>query len=194
MKQLLKKKFNYLLLLLTMFTAGSAMSQWSEMIASDKRVNVDMSDFKTFDWASNDADYKTGFFEIIEDEIYTNEIKKAVKYEMEARSYRQNNYNPDLLVTFNVLEGPAEYMGFAEGSITSTTFDDEVRERGYRETYMLDKGTLLIGLIDKKTGKLVWQGFASGVMDGDIYNKGDIKVKEAVSEIFDEEFNYSSEK
>ncbi|MFT6205874.1 MAG: hypothetical protein ACI9V1_002008 [Spirosomataceae bacterium] len=187
----LNKTFNYFLVTLLTFTVGTAMSQ---MIASDKKVDVDMSDFKTFDWVSNDANFKTGFFEIIEDAVYTNEIKQAVKYELEARSYNHSNNDSDLLVTFKVLQGSAEYMGFSEGSITSTTFDDEVRQKGYRETYMLDKGTLLIALIDKKTGKLVWQGFASGVMDGDIYDKGDTKVKEAVNDIFGEEFNYSAGK
>ncbi len=71
----LNKTFNYFLVTLLTFTVGTAMSQ---MIASDKKVDVDMSDFKTFDWVSNDANFKTGFFEIIEDAVYTNEIKQAV--------------------------------------------------------------------------------------------------------------------
>jgi hypothetical protein len=187
--KLLKKNFNYFLLVLIMGMSGTA---WSQMTASDERLDVEISEFETFGWVSNDATTENRFFKIIEDEIYADKIKNAVKYEMEARSYNYSNNNPDLLVTFRVLEGSAEYTGFSAGSIQSTMFDDEVRVKGYRETYFLDKGTLLIGLVQSDTGLLVWQGFASGIMDSDIYNEGETKVKEAVSKIFEEEFRHSS--
>jgi hypothetical protein len=50
----------------------------------------------------------------------------------------------------------------------------------------------MIHLADRKTGKLVWQGYASGLMDGNVFTKEGNKIDEAVSMVFDK-FNYRAD-
>ncbi len=47
-------------------------------------------------------------------------------------------------------------------------------------------GTLIVSLVDRKTGTMVWQGFASGLINNHEFIKDEAKVREAVSLIFDE--------
>jgi len=53
-------------------------------------------------------------------------------------------------------------------------------------SYVVEPGTLLISLVDRKKGSLVWQGFASGLIDNNTFIKDEGKIREAVNLIFDE--------
>ena len=43
----------------------------------------------------------------------------------------------------------------------------------------------MIHIVDRNTGKLIWQGYASGLMDGEVFGKDINKITEAVSMVFD---------
>jgi hypothetical protein len=51
-------------------------------------------------------------------------------------------------------------------------------------------GTLIINFVNAKTGKLIWQGFASGILQPDQVND-ETKVREAVSTVFNQ-FKYNN--
>jgi hypothetical protein len=46
-------------------------------------------------------------------------------------------------------------------------------------------GTLLVSLVDRKKGAIVWQGFASGLIDNNQFIKDEVKIHEAVNLIFE---------
>jgi hypothetical protein len=60
----------------------------------------------------------------------------------------------------------------------------EIRQPQDTVTYAIKPGTLLITLIDAKTSSVVWEGFASGIVQRDELISDKIKVKEAVNLIF----------
>jgi hypothetical protein len=60
------------------------------------------------------------------------------------------------------------------------------------ETVRLEAGSIMVHLVDRKTGKLVWQGYASRLMDGNVFTKEGNKIDEAVSLVFDR-FNYRAD-
>jgi hypothetical protein len=54
----------------------------------------------------------------------------------------------------------------------------------------IDPGTLIINLLDAKSGVVAWQGYASGILKPDMINDA-TKVREAVSSIFSQ-FNFKA--
>lgn len=166
-------------------------------VASDKSLTAEFSSFETFDFARQIGEDQVRIF-FLDDALLKENIKDAVTYELEARGYEHTNSNPDLLVNFRVLEEETEFTGYTgvyrdENYWTSTEMrkdmiglvpEAEVRSAENQRTYLLDEGTLMVHLVDTNSGELIWQGYASGVMDGEIIDGEEDKVKEAVSLIF----------
>ncbi|HEY3403925.1 MAG TPA: DUF4136 domain-containing protein [Ohtaekwangia sp.] len=119
-------------------------------------------------------------------------VQNSLKEELEARGYRQNDTNADLLVTYRVLERTARMRGYINDNPTMVA-GREVREVSDTTTHILEPGTLLISLIDTKTSEVVWDGFASGLVREKAFITDETKIKEAVHLIM-EEFKYRGDK
>jgi hypothetical protein len=119
-------------------------------------------------------------------------IKSEIAAELEGRGYKRNDATPDLLVSYKVLEGRGRLKGYTTDTpeIVSGT---QVHTPEDTTTYTLQPGTLLINLIDKKNSKVVWDGFASGLIQGDAFTADPTKLKEAVHLIF-EKFKSTADK
>jgi hypothetical protein len=53
-------------------------------------------------------------------------------------------------------------------------------------SYEIEPGTLIVSLVDRKDGHIVWHGFASGLIDNNAFIKDEGKIRQAVNMIFDE--------
>lgn len=118
-------------------------------------------------------------------------ITSSIENSLEGRGY-VNAVNPDLLVTYRVLESKAKFKGYKNDEPTKTN-SGEIRQPSDTLTYALEPGTLMVGLIDTKTSQLVWEGFASGLVQNNSFTTDDVKVKQAVNLIF-EKFKYRADK
>ena len=49
----------------------------------------------------------------------------------------------------------------------------------------VDAGTLIISIVDRENRKLVWQAFASGLLEGIDFTKDENKLREAVALLFE---------
>jgi hypothetical protein len=67
---------------------------------------------------------------------------------------------------------------------------DTVRTADNVQNTSIDAGTLLINILDAKSGKVAWQGYASGILKPGMVND-ETKVREAVSSIF-KQFNFKA--
>lgn len=112
-------------------------------------------------------------------------IMTSIDNEMEAKGYREEQGQPDLLVTYRVLERKARLKGYINDYPTMVG-SQEVREPQDTVTYTLEPGTLMVSLIDRESGQVVWDGFASGLMQNDTFVREEEKVKQAVHLIFEE--------
>ncbi len=115
-------------------------------------------------------------------------VQHSITDELEARGYRQATASPDLLVTYRVLERQARMKGYLNDDPTMVG-TNEVREPSDTTTYTLEPGTLLISLIDAKSGEVVWDGFASGLSENNAFITDDSRIKESVHLIM-EKFEY----
>ncbi|OQP55795.1 DUF4136 domain-containing protein [Niastella populi] len=163
-----------------------------------KNIDADvtnLADVKTYGWIT-DVDKipearvfvsPTGVY------VYNNEsarkrIKDAIEYELNTRGYKMKSVgDPGMTVSFFITE-QADTLRRTSGYVTiggeAVVSNDDV------EWVPVQPGTLIINLNDNKTQKMVWQGFASGIIAQENINN-EQKIREAVSSIFDQ-FNYEA--
>lgn len=112
-------------------------------------------------------------------------IRDAVKGEMMGLGYHMQSQNPDLIVNFRVFNQPVTLKGF-EGYGNSYWGDETYREISDTTSYDVEAGTLLISMADRESGRVVWQGFASGLIENNAFVKDEGRIREAVNMIFNE--------
>lgn len=125
--------------------------------------------------------------------IFNNEsgrkmIKDAIQYELDSRGYKMNGNDGDMIVSFLVLEQPAS-LRTTNGYVTVSS-GEKVRTEDNVSYTDVKAGTLIVNLIDAKTNKQIWQGFASGILQAD-QMRDESKVRLAVSKVFSE-FKYNN--
>ncbi len=165
-----------------------------------KNVDPDVTnleDVKTYAWISDIEKIPDArmFRTLNGTYIYNNQsarkkIKDAVEYELNARGYKMppNTTNEaGMIVSFYVLE-QADTLRTTNGYVN--IFGDAVITEDDVEREPVEPGTLIVNLIDSKTNKMVWQGFASGILKPEDLND-QLKIRQAVSSIFSR-FNYDA--
>lgn len=165
----------------------SVVSTYAQSItvASDRDPKTDFSKYKTFYWASQiDSQLDEGFY-FLNDLILKAQVRDAVKAELMGLGYKPDANAPNLIVNFRLFDKPAHLKGI-EGYGTNYWGDQTYRLISDTTTYHVEAGTLLVSLVDSKEGKLVWQGFASGLINNNEFLKDEGKIREAVNLIFDE--------
>lgn len=185
------------LTLLILFGFGSLYSQ---EVASDRNLEVDLSNYTTFDWSSHAANQYDIFF--LSDALVKHRIREAVQYELEARGYEYTQSDADLVVNFRVFEEPVTIEGYSE-TFTDENYwgpneirkdaiglipEPELRQADDQQKYFMEQGSLMVQLVDRNTGELVWQGYITEMMTSDEKNK----VQQSVHKIFHQEFTYES--
>lgn len=171
------------ILFLMLVGIASSYAQ-SITVASDKRLNTDFSKYKTFYWASQvDNTLDEGFF-FLNDLIFKANVREAVAAELQGLGYTLEPNNPDLIVNFRVFEEPVRLKG--QEGYGSTYWGEQYRSISDTTSYEVEAGTLLVSLVDRQNGEIVWHGFASGLIDNDKFIKDEGKIREAANLIFEE--------
>lgn len=119
-------------------------------------------------------------------------IQRSIAQELEGRGYHKAEGYGDLIVTYKVLDRRSKIKGY-NNDYPETVSGEQVRQPQDTATYFLEPGSLMISLIDNKTSQVVWDGFASGLNNGDAFVTDPVKVKEAIHLIF-EQFKYRADK
>jgi hypothetical protein len=179
----MKKVMLGLLLVLTIVSAYAQEITVRSMEAED----VDYSKYNNFTWASQVSnDLEAGVY-FLDDLILKAQVREAVKAELMGLGYEmsETETDADLIVNFRVFDQPVTIKGQEGygtdywGSTAYTTIGDET-------SYDVEAGTLLLSLADRESGQVIWQGFASGLIDDNTFVKDRLKISEAVNLIFDE--------
>jgi len=118
-----------------------------------------------------------------EDSIMNRTLVHAVNSEMEGHGYLKDNASPDLLVAYKIFDQSSKIKGY-NNNAPAVLNGKEVYQSKDTVSYRLKPGSILITLIDSKTGSVVWEGYASGVArNNDIINDK-LRVEEAINLIF----------
>jgi hypothetical protein len=129
--------------------------------------------------------------DVINDPLLTTNIKNALSQGLQKLGYHQNAGNPNLLVQFIVLVKPTRLDAFERftgnlKNVIGKTTDHTTA------AFNVDPGTLLISFIEPNSKKVIWQGFASGLIDCQATKNNILLVDEAVRLIL-QEFTYQIE-
>ena len=120
-------------------------------------------------------------------------VREAIQQRFLAQGYKLARRRPDMLVNFRVYQGDMNFHGFQQEDLSlwikrNIEENDETPKedrQGYQPVRMLlAEGTLLVTLIDVKSNRAVWNGYASGVTvpDGPM---GEIVLRRSVRSILD---------
>lgn len=154
-------------------------------VKSDRSLDTDLSKYKTFYFSSQaDAWLDQGVY-FMSDLHMKALVRDAVKAEMMGLGYELQSHEPDLIVNFRVFDKPVTIKGY-EGYGVSYWGDERYREASDTTSYQVEAGTLLVSMAERESGQVVWQGFASGLIENNAFIKDEIKIREATNLIFEE--------
>lgn len=150
-------------------------------VISDYDRDADFSQYRTFYW-TDEFQMRNGGENDNEPLFYNTlnkkRLKRAIQREMEGRGYTMSSENPDLLVNAQVL---------VEERNANQNLYPYYRPYYWGYNYTTPRtnkeGDIVIDLIDQKQHQLVWQGYASGVLDTQTKNREE-EIREAVTLIF----------
>jgi hypothetical protein len=154
-------------------------------VRSDEITDTDFSKYKTFYWASqvdNELDEGVNF---LNDVVLKAQIRDAVKSELTGLGYEINKDQPDLIINFRVFDKPVKLRG-SEGYGDQYWGAQPVTGISDTTSHQLDAGSLLVSFVERESGRMLWQGFASGLINNNEFIKDEGKVREAVNMVFDE--------
>ena len=178
--QLMKKFPITGLLICTMLLMMGCTSTTSIMTDYDREA--DFSQYRTFFWSDEfqmmnieDGDREPLFYNTLNKK----RLKQAIQRELEGRGYTISSENPDLLVNAQVI---------VEERSNNQNFYPYFRPYYYGglnnpNPQTSKEGDIVIDLIDQRQHQLVWQGYATSVLDTRTRNKEE-EIREAVSLIF----------
>ncbi|MBD2766478.1 DUF4136 domain-containing protein [Hymenobacter sp. BT664] len=174
---------------LVLFVAGAlagCMTTREARVDSDYSYRGNFRHYHTYDFVSGSG--------LTADTSRLGEsVRQAIRQRLQVQGYRQAHRRPDMLVNFRVYQGDMSFHGFVQEDLSQwikrnvEESDDTPKElrQGYQPVrLLLAEGTLLLTLIDVKTNRAVWNGYASGVSvpEGPM---GEIVLRRSVRSILD---------
>ena len=180
----MKTTVTFLILLLV--ALAGCMTTREARVESDYSYRGNFRHYRTYDFV-------TGSGLTSDTSRLGQSLREAIQQRLLAQGYRLARRRPDMLVNFRVYQGDMNFHGFAQEDLSQwikrnieETDDTPKEERqGYQPVrLLLAEGTLLLTLIDVKTNRAVWNGYASGVTvpEGPM---GEIVLRRSVRSILD---------
>lgn len=159
------------------------MSACSKQIVANysEDPDADFGRYMTYAWdiPLNKA-VNESFNPLVNNDLVNKKIKSAIDERMESRGYIYSDENPDLLINFHTMVENRSEVTSAYPNSYYFWWRNDIRTINYKE------GTLIIDLIDAETDELIWQGYATGVLDSEDLT---LSADDGVRMIF-EEFPY----
>lgn len=113
------------------------------------------------------------------------DVQEAIKTQMKARGYAYQPQKANLLVNFTIYYDPLAYKGYNQPGMMLWLSKKDDKDSKYAPiNYFLNKGTLMISLIEAETSELVWRGYATGIFNENSSKKN--YFRNIVSSIFNE--------
>ena len=143
----------------------------------EKDDNADFGHYKTFSWIDKDGKGKDDRNK--NNDLTEQKVRQAVNKELEKEGWRETKHNPDILLSYDVLvERSIKEQSDARYSMPYTrTFYNPYSRRFFNVYYPSQfmgyenhetntrEGTVTVSMIDARTEKTVWQGWATDEID-----------------------------
>ena len=169
---------------------GVAMVVWACVMAGCAPMRVsshvdgerDFTRYRTFDWGPADA-LPAGDARLARDAFFQDHIQGAIERNMAAKGFERAaaTAEPDVRVHFHaVIDRRLDVNRFDYQSGYCGVNDCQASVAEYEE------GTLVIDMIDVRTNRLVWRGWAQDSVEGVLENQDRLarKIEDAVRLMF----------
>lgn len=146
-------------------------------ISSFVERGVDVRQYRTYAWGQADAQ-STGDPRLDNNRFFQERIQSAVEKQLEARGFEKTEGSPELLI---------HYHASVEQQVNPDGVDQPYTTCEDCEPYVYDAGTIVVDLVDARTRRLVWRGWAEGSIDGVVDNQAwmEKRIDEAVIRIME---------
>ena len=151
----------------------------------DRNSDIDFTRYSTYYWARQVVSERDEPHYFLNDLVLKADVRDAVRSELDDKGYQFTDVSPDLLINFRLFDKATKLSGF-EGYGFEYWDRSEFNLAAAVKEHYVDAGTLIISIIDRREQALVWQGFASGLLQDGELTKDEGKIRDAVKLIFDE--------
>jgi hypothetical protein len=152
-------------LLITLTLAGLVAGCATMNVSSHIERNVSFSEYVTYDWGPPD-NLPVGDPRLDNNPFFNDYLQGAIEKKMAAKGYeRAVTGQPDLLIHYHASVNQKVDVYGVDRSYGYCYENCEPQYSDY------ELGTLIIDLVDTKTSKVVWRGWAQDAMDGVIDNQ-----------------------
>lgn len=167
---------------LALAAAGALAACATLNVNSYVERGIDFTRYISYSLESPKA-FATGDPRLDNNVFFQDQLQGAIARELNARGYMGVDRKPDLLVHYHAsikqevdINGADQQKGYEVGS-----HGHEARP------YVFDAGTLTIDVIDARTNRLVWRGWAERSLDGAINDQAwlERRIEDTVARIFD---------
>lgn len=146
-------------------------------VRSFEEPGTNVAKYRTFDWIPS-AMRETGDPRLDNNRFFHERIQTDIEKQLVSRGFEKDaEGTPELLV---------HYHASVTQKINPNGADQPNVNCQDCEPYVFDAGTVVVDLVDFRTGRLVWRGWADDVMDGAIDNQSwmEKRLDEAIQRIF----------
>jgi hypothetical protein len=146
-------------------------------ISSFVERGSDVRQYRTYSWGPASVQ-TTGDPRLDNNRFFQERVEAAVERNLNARGFAKATDPTDLLVRYYA---SIEQQVNADGTDRPYVACEDCRP------FVFDAGTIVVDLIDARTRRLVWRGWAEGSIDGVIDNQAwmEKRVDEAVARILE---------
>jgi hypothetical protein len=146
-------------------------------ISSFVERGSDVRPYRTYSWGPANVQ-TTGDPRLDNNRFFQERVEAAVERNLNARGFERATEAPDLLV---------RYYASVEQQVNANGTDRPYVSCEDCRPFVFDAGTIVVDLIDARTRRLVWRGWAEGSIDGVIDNQAwmEKRVDEAVARILE---------
>jgi hypothetical protein len=176
--------------------ATAAFTSCSVTSHTETAQGVNFSNFKTFAWSGNGKSTAT---DRTDNDIVDNNIKNSISQQLEKKGWVETNDHPDVVLDYMVAvkkqmrhetEGiyapPVSRYIYSRHGLYNIWYPSMLV--GYHSYNIpFREGELTVNMVDAKTNKLIWQGWAEGDLGGPSLTTKEVTAD--VKSIF-KKFNY----
>jgi len=165
---------------LTALVAATAIGCATMSVGSHVERGLDFATYRTFDWGPPD-ELPTGDPRLDGDAFFKDHVLGAVEKQLRHRGLEMSS-SPDLRI---------HYHASIAKRVNVSGVD---KERGYcytdncqTEISEYEAGTLVLDIVDARTNRVIWRGWAQDAVDDMLENRSTMerKINEAVTRILD---------
>jgi hypothetical protein len=150
---------------IVLLTAAVAAGCATLTVSSHIERNINFADYVTYDWGPAD-NFPVGDPRLDNNPFFRDHVQGAIEKQLAAKGYeRALAGQPDLLVHYHASVNQKVDVYTADSTYGYCYANCEPQYTDY------EQGTLVVDIVDNKTNKVVWRGWAQDVMNGVIDNQ-----------------------